>query len=102
MIYRIDTELTLQFFQIMASRDLEGLREFVDNIRAKNMRIISVMNSTLLMRQECEFNERFNSDNTPFYTAPEDDFFERELIWIGWMGDRVVEVVGGKDETKGD
>jgi hypothetical protein len=96
MTYKIDTELTLQFFQIMAGRDLEGLREFIENIKSKNLCIISVINGTTMSNeQEHEFNERFNADNTKFYESPRDDFFTvaTPRVWVGWMGDRVVEFV---------
>jgi hypothetical protein len=72
------------------------------------MRIVSVMSNTLLRPGPQEFNERFNSDNTDFFaeSVKSGSFFSDENpdapVWIGWTGDRVVEVVGGTDQTKGN
>jgi hypothetical protein len=99
MRYKIDVELTLQFFQIMASRNVDCLHEFMDNIVARDLYIISVTDGTVMSnKQEHEFNERLNGDNTNFFHNPRFDFFVEpdHQVWIGWAGDRVVELIESK------
>jgi len=99
MRYKIDVELTLQFFQIMASRNVDRLCEFMDNVVARDLHIISVTDGVVMSnKQEHELNERLNRDNTNFFHNPRFDFFVEpdHQVWVGWAGDRVVELIESK------